>query len=239
MTELVYQKDSYLKEFSAKIMDVKGNLLILDRTAFCPRSGGLSCDTGYLIKENKKYRVKEVFFDKITDEVVHKLDSKDHNLHPGDQVKGIIDWDRRYKVMRLHTAAHIITAILYKNYNALITGGHIYPDYAYDDYSLEKFDPEIFRRAIEEANNIVKQGIDVKIYWLRRDDALKIPGIVKLASRMPPDIEILRIVEIPGIDIQADGGPHVKNVGEIGKIVFLKAVNKGKRKKRLYYTVKH
>ena len=238
MTELLYQKDSYLREFSARVEKVNGNFIVLDRTAFNPRSGGLSCDTGYLVKDDNEYRVIEVFFERITGEVVHKLDSEEHNLNPGDHVKGFINWKRRYKIMRLHTAAHIISAILYKKYNALITGGHIYPDYAYDDYSLEKFDPEIFKNAIEEANDIVKQGIDVKIYWLKREDALKIPGIVKLASRMPPDIEILRIVEIPGIDIQADGGPHVKNVGEIGEIVFLKAVNKGKRKKRLYYTVK-
>lgn len=238
MTELLYQKDSYLVEFTARVVGVNGDLVVLDRTAFNPRSGGLSCDTGCLIKDGSKHYVVEVYFDRETGDVVHKLDSKEHNLYPGDQVKGVIDWKRRYRIMRLHTAAHIISAILYKKYNALITGGHIYPDYAYDDYSLEKFDPEIFREAIEEANNVVKKGLEVKIYWLRRDEAMKIPGIVKLASRMPPDIDVLRIVEIPGVDIQADGGPHVKNTSEIGEIVFMKAVNKGRRKKRLYYTVK-
>ncbi len=140
--------------------------------------------------------------------------------------------------MRLHTAAHILSAVMYRDYGALITGGHISPDKAYDDYSLEEFNPEIFRKAVEKANEIVKQGIEVKIYWLKREEALKIPGIVKLASRMPPEIEYLRIVEIPGVDIQADGGPHVKNTKEIGEIIFIKAQNKGKKRKRLYYTVK-
>ncbi len=236
--ELIYQKDSYIKEFNATIKSVDGEKVVLDRTAFNPRSGGLANDTGYIVKGNVKYRVVDVHFDKEKGVVVHVLDTKTHDLSVGDVVRGIIDWDRRYKIMRLHTAAHILTAIMYRDYGALITGGNIYPDYAYDDYSLEVFDPEIFKNAIAKANEIVKQGIEVKVYWLKREEALKIPGIVKLASRMPPKVEYLRIVEIPGVDIQADGGPHVKNTREIGEIVFMKAVNKGKKRKRVYYTVK-
>ena len=237
MTELLYQKDSYIKEFDAIVVDVKDNAVVLDRTAFNPRSGGLSPDTGYLVKEGNKYRVIDVRFDKESGEVLHFIEGE-HDLEKGDSVHGIIDWERRYKIMRLHTAAHILSAILYREYNALITGGHIYPDYAYDDYSLEKYDPEIFKEAIRKANEVVKEGIEVKIYWLKREEALKIPGIVKLASRTPPEIEYLRIVEIPDVDIQADGGPHVRNTREIGEIVYMKSVNKGKKKKRLYYTVK-
>ena len=193
---------------------------------------------GILLGISRKYRVVEVYIDKGSGEVIHRLDTSDHDLVVGDIVHGVIDWDRRYRIMRLHTAAHILAAIMYREYNALITGGHIYPDYAYDDYSLEIFDPEIFREAIEKANEVVKKGIDVKIYWLERGKTLEIPGIVKLASRMPPEIKLLRIVEIPGVDIQADGGPHVRNTKEIGEIVFMKAANKGRRRKRLYYTVK-
>ncbi len=237
MTELLYQKDSYIKEFDAVVVDVKDNAVVLDRTAFNPRSGGLSPDTGYLVKEGNKYRVIDVRFDKESGEVLHFIEGE-HDLGKGDRVQGVIDWGRRYKIMRLHTAAHILSAILYREYNALITGGHIYPDYAYDDYSLEKYDPEIFKEAIRKANEVVKEGIEVKIYWLKREEALKIPGIVKLASRTPPEIEYLRIVEIPDVDIQADGGPHVRNTREIGEIVYMKSVNKGKKKKRLYYTVK-
>ncbi|WFO75675.1 alanyl-tRNA editing protein [Desulfurococcaceae archaeon MEX13E-LK6-19] len=237
-TELLYQKDSYVKEFTATIKAIEGNKIVLDKTAFNPRSGGLANDTGYIIKNEEAYKVKDVYFNKDTGEVIHVIEESEHNLSIGDLVKGVIDWDRRYKIMRLHTAAHILAAIMYNDYGALITGGSIYPDYAYDDYSLEKYDPEIFKEAIAKANDVVKQGIEVKIYWLKREEALKIPGIVKLASRMPPSLEFLRIVEIPGIDIQADGGPHVKNTKEIGEIVFIKAANKGKKKKRLYYTVK-
>jgi len=238
VTELIYQKDSYVKEFEATVVRVDGENIVLDRTAFNPRSGGLVNDTGYLIKGNDRYRVINVYFDKTSGDVVHVLETKDHNLNVRDKVRGVIDWNRRYRIMRLHTATHILAAIMYRDYNALITGGNVSPEYAYDDYSLEVFDPEIFKEAIKKANEVAKRNIEVKIYWLKREEALKIPGIVKLASRMPPEVEYLRIVEIPGIDIQADGGPHVKNTSEIGEIVFLKAVNKGKRRKRVYYTVK-
>ncbi|MEM2627996.1 MAG: alanyl-tRNA editing protein, partial [Ignisphaera sp.] len=170
--------------------------------------------------------------------VVHVVEDLIEDVRVGSTVKGVINWDRRYKLMRLHTAAHMISAIMYRDYNALITGGNIEPDYAYDDYGLEVFDKKIFEDAIAKANEIVKQGLGVKIYWLKRDEALKIPGIVKLAERMPPEVNMLRVVEIPGIDIQADGGPHVRNTKEIGEIVFIKAENKGKKRKRLYYTVK-
>ncbi len=238
MVELLYQMDSYIKEFNAKVLKIYQNIVILDKTAFYPKTGGLESDTGYIVKGDKKYRVIRVRIDKNSGDVEHELESLPTNLKEGDEVIGVLDWDRRYRLMRLHTAAHILSAIMYKDYNALITGGNIYPEYAYDDYSIEVFDKKIFEDAIAKANEIVKKNLEVKIYWLDRDKAMKIPGIVKLASRLPPNIEKLRIVEIPGIDIQADGGPHVRNTQEIGEIVFIKAENKGRNRKRLYYTVK-
>ncbi len=237
-TELLYQRDSYIKEFEAQIIEVLESGVVLDRTAFHPRSGGVANDTGYLEYSGRRYRVSDVYIDKERDVVVHVIDGDMTDLEPGALVRGLIDWDRRYRLMRLHTAAHILAAIMYRDYGALITGGNVGPDYAYDDYSLEKFDRKVFEDAVAKANEVAKQGIEVKIYWLKREEALKIPGIVKLASRMPPHVEVLRIVEIPGIDIQADGGPHVRNTSEIGEIVFLKAENRGRKRKRLYYTVK-
>lgn len=236
-TRLLYQEDSYLREFSARVMRVDGNVVVLDQTAFHPTSGGVDHDTGLLVVDGTRYRVVDVKLDRSTGDVLHILESEP-GLNPGDIVRGFIDWDRRYRLMRLHTAAHIISAIMYRDYGALITGGHVYPEYARDDFSIERFDRRIFEDAIAKANDVVRQGIEVKIYWLSREEALKIPGVVKLAERMPPDVERLRIVEIPGIDIQADGGPHVRNTREIGEIVLMKVENRGRRKKRIYYTVR-
>jgi len=140
--------------------------------------------------------------------------------------------------MKLHTAAHIISAILYKEYGTLITGGNISEEYARDDFNLPSENwKEIVNDTIKKANSIVEEGRNVKIYFLKREEAFKIPGIVKLAEKMPPNVDILRIVEIEGIDIQADGGPHVKNTKEIGRIKLIKAENKGKNNRRIYYTV--
>ncbi len=236
MTELIYQLDSYIREFNAKVVKVLENGIILNQTAFHPRSGGVANDLGYIIKDGKRYDVIDVVFN--NDEVLHVIKGGVIDLSAGHEVIGVIDWNRRYRLMRLHTAAHIISAIFYRDYNALITGGNITPEYAYDDYSLEVFDKNIFEDVVRKANEVIKLGVEVKIYWLSREEAFKIPGIVKLANKMPPNIEKLRIVEIPGIDVQADGGPHVRNVSEIGEIVFIKAENKGRMRKRLYYTVR-
>lgn len=236
MTELLYQKDSYLREMDAHIIKVVEGGVVLDRTVFHPRSGGVAHDTGTLNCCGRTYRVVKVGRDRETGEVVHYLDTTD-GLEKGAEVHGVIDWNRRYRLMRLHTAAHIISAVMFRDYGALITGGDIQPEKAKDDFSIESRDKSIFEDAVRKANEVVEQGIELKIYWVSREEAFKIPGVVKLANRMPPDIKELRIVEIPGIDIQADGGPHVKNTKEIGRIVLLKVENKGRNRKRMYYTV--
>jgi misacylated tRNA(Ala) deacylase len=235
-TKLLYLYDSYQKNFKAKVIDINGKEVILNETIFHPLTGGITNDIGFLLKNEEKYKVIDVKIDLEKNNVIHILENEP-KFSIGDEIEGIIDWNRRYKLMRLHTAAHIISSIMYKDYGALITGGHIDENYAKDDFSLEKFDRVIFEEAIRKANEIVKKSIEVKIYFLKREEALKIPGIIKLAEKMPPEIEELRIVEIPGIDIQADGGPHVKNTSEIGEIILLKIENKGKNKKRIYYNV--
>ncbi|MCY0859638.1 MAG: alanyl-tRNA editing protein AlaXM [Sulfolobaceae archaeon] len=233
MVEKLYLTDSYIKNFNSKIIDIRENKVYLEKTAFYPGGGGLDFDIGFLKKDERVYKVIEV--GQEGDEIYHKLETTE-GLSVGDVIYGEIDWNRRYRMMRLHTASHIIAAIAYTKYNALITGGHITPEYAKDDFNIE--DKNLLPQILNEANEIAKRNIDVKVYFLQREEALKIPGIVKLAERMPPEVQIWRIVEIPGIDIQADGGPHVKNTGEIGDIVLLKIENRGKNRKRVYYTVK-
>lgn len=233
MVEKLYLTDSYKKNFNSIITSIRENKVYLKETTFYPGGGGLDFDIGILKKGENTYKVIETGED--GDEIYHKLESTE-GLSVGDQIYGEIDWNRRYRMMRLHTASHIIAAIAYSKYNALITGGHITPEYAKDDFSVE--DKNVLSDIIKEANEIAKKGIEVKVYFLPREEAMKISGIVKLAERMPPNIQTWRIVEIPGIDIQADGGPHVKNTNEIGEIVLLKVENRGKNRKRAYYTVK-
>lgn len=234
MTELIYQLDSYVRSFESRVKEVRGKRVYLERTAFHPLSGGIANDTGFLEKEGARYEV--VMVEEDESGVAHVL-STEPDLRAGDLIRGHLDWERRYRLMRLHTADHILAAVLYSEKGALVTGGHIEPDYAKSDFNLEKGDRTTFEEAIEKVNEIASKNLEVKVYFLRREEALKIPGVVKLAERMPPDVESLRIVEIPGVDLQADGGPHVRNTGEIGKVKLLKVENKGKGKKRVYFTV--
>ncbi|MEM5828460.1 MAG: alanyl-tRNA editing protein AlaXM [Candidatus Aenigmatarchaeota archaeon] len=235
-TKLLYQEDSYIKEFEAKVLEINGKEVVLDQTAFHNGSGGVEADTGYFYFNNEKY---EVIAGKKDEETIHIL-NKEPTFKVGDIIKAEIDWEKRYRKMRLHTATHIISALMYQKYKALVTGGNISSEYAKDDYSLNvdsETAKKIFEEVINEANEIAKKGLEVKVYWLSREEALKIEGIVKLANRMPPNVDRLRIVEIEGIDVQADGEPHVKNTKEIGTIKLLKVENKGKDKKRIYFTV--
>ncbi|MEL9929402.1 MAG: alanyl-tRNA editing protein AlaXM [Sulfolobales archaeon] len=232
----LYRDDSYQKIFRARIVSITNQGILLDQTIFHPESGGVATDTGVIRCCGRIYRVVKAVHDKDNDDVYHVLDSYE-GLYEGAEVEGEIDWERRYRLMKLHTAAHIISAIMYRDYNALITGGQVEPDYARDDFSLEKFDRSIFEDVIAKANEVIRRGIEVKIYYMSREEALKIPGITKLAEKTPPEYRVLRIVEIPGIDLQADGGPHVRNTREIGGLVLLKVENRGRNKRRIYYTL--
>jgi len=178
----------------------------------------------------------QVAINKETKEITHVVDDAT-GFKQGDAIKGEIAWHRRYRLMRLHTAAHLIAAVMYRDYNARITGGQVEPDQAKLDFNLPRTDREVFEDAVAKANQEVQKKTQLRIYFLKRDEALKIPGVIKLAERMPPDVTELRIVEIPGIDLQADGGPHVNNTEEIGQITLVKIENKGKTQRRLYFTV--
>ncbi|MCL7399591.1 MAG: alanyl-tRNA editing protein [Thaumarchaeota archaeon] len=236
LTELLYQIDSYLKEFDAKVIEIRGKSVMLDRTAFHPLSGGLDSDRGVIRCSSQEYNVLQVSLES-EEKVWHELDVVP-KFSVGDKVVGLIDWDKRYRMMKLHTASHILSSIMFNRHGALITGGHIDAEHARDDFSLQSSDKAVFEEAVEETNNIIQKGLDVKIYFLERDEALKIPGIIKLAQRTPPNVRLLRIVEILGVDIQADGGPHVRNTREIGGIVLEKVENKGKGRKRIYYRLR-
>jgi len=237
-TKLLYLCDSYLREFEARVERVSGDHVVLDQTGFHPLTGGVGCDVGCLVKDDSKLRVVRVEIDRATKEVSHVLEAQPSGFGQGDVVKGVIDWDRRYCLMRLHTAAHLIAAVMYRDYNALITGGQVDVDQAKLDFNLPRTDREVFEDAVRKANEEAAKRVELRVYFLSREEALKVPGVVKLAERMPPEERELRIVEIPSIDLQADGGPHVKNTGEISEIQLLKIENKGKNQRRIYFNTK-
>ncbi|MCX8169430.1 MAG: alanyl-tRNA editing protein AlaXM [Candidatus Methanomethylicia archaeon] len=235
-TKHLYQYDSYQRIFKAHVIAVNGREIVLDQTLFHPETGGVAHDTGKLKIMGSEYEVQYVKLDQQTESIIHVLNNEP-KIEIEIEIEGEINWERRYKLMRLHTAAHLLSAIMYRDFNALITGGNVDVDEAKMDFNIPVMSREVFEDAIRKVNEIVKRALPVKIYFLKREEALKIPGIVKLAEKMPPKIEELRIVEIEGLDIQADGGPHVKNTIEVGEVKLLKVQNKGRDKRRIYFNV--
>ena len=231
-TNALYLEDSYLKESSATVVSVKdGKYVTLDQTIFYPKGGGQPNDTGQIIKDNETYNV--VYVGKFSGEISQEVDRP--GLQPGDNVRLILNWERRYKLMRSHTAAHVLAALINKGTGALITGNQLEEEHVRFDFSLERFDKGLLETYLAQANALFQTDVPVQWYQLPREDALKIPGVVKMAEAFQPDLPVLRIVEIVGVDRQADGGTHVRNLREIGRIELLKTENKGKNNRRIYF----
>ena len=235
MTEALYMKDSYLKNWHTKVISVKDDkYIVLDKTAFYPKGGGQPCDEGYLIKDGEKFKV--VYVGKFSGEISHEVEKP--GLKEGDLVKCEIDWERRYTYMRYHTACHLVSNLLFKRANAKITGNQIELDKARMDFSMEDYSPEKLHTYVNEANEIIQKNLPVTIGYLSREEVLQKPELARLAIGLPKNIKEFRIIKIGDIDEQVDGGTHVKNLNEIGKIEFLKTVNKGKNNRRLYFVLK-
>ena len=232
MTKALFLTDSYLKESPATVVSIKdGKYVSLDQTIFYAKGGGQPHDTGKIIKGKDIYNV--VYVSKFSGEISHEVDHA--GLQKDDHVYCVLNWERRYKLMRSHTAAHVLASLLNRGTGALITGNQLEEDHVRFDFSLEKFDRALLEGYLRKANELFETDVPVKWYDLPREEAMKIPGIVKMAEAFPPNLPVLRIVEIVGVDKQADGGTHVKNLKEIGKIELLKTENKGKNNRRIYF----
>ncbi|MHA2329249.1 MAG: alanine--tRNA ligase-related protein [Candidatus Hodarchaeales archaeon] len=225
-----------LKEFEAEITSVKdGKYVVLDQTAFYPKSGGIANDLGTLDRGSEVFNVVHV--GKFGGKISHEVDKK--GLVVGDKIIGKLDWDRRYMLMRFHTAAHVLSGAFYKHLGAKITGNDIATtDQGRIDFNLENFDRTLIEEQVEKSNEIIQQDFPVEVYYLERSKVEQDPDLVKLAMGIPKGVKQLRIVDIKGFDRQPDGGCHIQSLKEIGKISIKKLVNKGKNNRRLYFTIK-
>jgi len=234
MTQALYLEDSYRRECDSSIISVKdGKYVVLDQTIFYPNGGGQPWDTGTIKRGNEDFGV--TYVGKFSGEISHEVNHD--GLHKGDAVTCMLNWERRYKLMRSHTAAHVFASLLCTGTGALITGNQLAEDKIRFDFSLKEYDRDILGRYINQTNALLRRDIPVKCYTLPREEALSIPGIIKMAKALPPNIPSLRIVEIVGVDQQADGGTHVRNLREVGQITLLKTKNKGKSNRRVYFTL--
>jgi misacylated tRNA(Ala) deacylase len=234
VTKLLYLEDSYLRDCNATVVSVKEDKYVtLDQTVFYPKGGGQPHDTGKIVRNDETFNV--VFVGKFSGEVSHEVDHP--GLKTGDTVQCVLDWERRYKLMRSHTAAHLFASLLCVGTRALVTGNQLEVDKIRFDFSLEKFDPQVLEEYVNKSNALLCTDTPMRWYELPREEALRIPGVVKMAEAFPPEIPRLRIVEIVGLDKQADGGTHVRNLREVGQIKVLKTENKGKNNRRIYFTL--
>ncbi|MCD4666227.1 alanyl-tRNA editing protein [archaeon] len=233
MDEVEYLKDSYKKEFETKVKKVKDKFVVLENTIFYPNSGGQPHDEGKIIRDSDEFKV--VYVGKFDGEISHEVDKE--GLKEGDEVKLVLDWERRYKLMRSHTAAHLVSAIFHNEAGAKITGNQLNLDKTRIDFSLDEFDKEKIIEYIEKCNEYIEKDLKVTDSYMSREEVEKNPDLVKLAKGLPEGIKELRMLEIEGLDKQPDGGTHVKSLKEIGKIVFVKADNKGAKNRRVYFSL--
>jgi len=234
MEEALYLNDMYLQEFEAEVISVTdGKFVVLSQTAFYPKSGGISYDQGILIRGNEEFKV--IFVGKFSGKISHEVEKE--GLNVGDKVTGKLDWNRRYTLMRYHTAAHVLSGAFFKNLKAKITGNEISIDQGRIDFNLDDFDRSLIEEQVEKSNEIVNADHPVEVYSLNRTEVEENPDLIKLAMGLPKNIQTIRIVDIKGFDRQPDGGCHVKSLLEIGRISTKKLVNKGKSNRRLYFTL--
>ncbi|HLU12093.1 MAG TPA: alanyl-tRNA editing protein [Oceanobacillus sp.] len=231
MTELLYQTDSYVKEFTATITSLaeEQHGVLLDKTAFYPGGGGQPNDEGKLIVNGVTYRVT-----KVERGNVHILDG-DQLPAVGSTVQGVLDWDRRYRLMRTHTAMHILCGVVWRDYGASVTGGNMEPLKGRMDFEFERLQKELVSEIEEKINAEVAAAREVKVRILPREEAFQIPDLIRTKINLLPEgISEVRTVEIVGLDLQADGGTHVANTREVGTIRIADYKSKGGINKRIY-----
>lgn len=235
MTDLLYQTDSYLQTFEAAViaLDADQRGVILDRTAFYPGGGGQLPDEGTLIIGGITYPVTRAR--KVGDQVVHLLAGDSPLPAVGSQARGQIDWERRYKLMRTHTAMHILCGVIFRDYGASVTGGDMEPLQGRMDFEFETMHKELVTAIDAAINQEVANARPVRTAILPREDAFQIPDLIRTKINLLPEgIREVRVVEIVGLDLQADGGTHVHNTSEVGRIHVTDYKSKGKINKRIY-----
>lgn len=237
-TRLLYQSDSYLRQFSVVVVAVNNERreVAFDQTAFYPGGGGQPHDTGQLtaIEAGRSWTVQAAWKD--GDTIWHSLSGDDELPGIGQVVHGELDWEPRYRLMRTHTALHVLCGVVFQDYGSLVTGGNMGMDRARMDFEMDSadFTPERVAAIERRANEEIAQARDVRVQILPRAAAFAIPDLIRTKINLLPEgIAEVRTVEIVGLDLQADGGTHVANTREVGGLRVVGTRSKGKANKRL------
>ncbi len=235
MTELLFRDDAYLKTATARVVAVHDGKVELDRTIFYPLGGGQPGDTGAIIRANgDRIAVIDTRKGETPGTIAHVLAAGAAAPEPGEAVGLEIDWDRRYALMRLHTALHVMSCVVI----APVTGGNIAPDKARLDFDIDigLLDAD---RIAAGTNELIARGVATETVWITDEELDARPELVKTMSVQPPrGAGRVRLLRIPDVDLQPCGGTHVANIGEIGGIQVVRIRSEGKRNKRVEIVLK-
>lgn len=233
MTTLLYHTDAYLRTCTATVIAhaSEGNGVVLDQTVAYCTSGGQPHDTGTISAAGHDYQLIEV--KKTGDGVVHLL-AGDTRPAVGATVTVSIDWERRYRLMRTHTAMHLLCGVVFRDYGALVTGGNMDLDEGRLDFEISDFTPELAQKIVDAVNVEVAADRPLEVKILPRAEAFAIPDLIRTKINLLPEgISEIRTVNIVGLDLQADGGTHVARTSEVGTVTLLKTRSKGATNKRI------
>ena len=230
MTELLYYADATQRQFEAAVLAVSADGVELDRTAFYPGGGGQPCDHGQLRRAGEVWPVTAVH--KAEGRIWHRVSGEPPAV--GAVVHGALDWERRYALMRTHTAMHILCGVVWRDYGASVTGGNMEPWQGRMDFEFERMQQDLVQEIEARINLEVDAARPVRTRSLPRAEAFDIPDLIRTKiNLLPAGIQEVRVVEIVGLDLQADGGTHVENTGQVGRIRIVDYKSKGAINKRL------
>jgi misacylated tRNA(Ala) deacylase len=234
MTELLYMSDCYVKEFDASVSESGEGWVVLDKTAFYPEGGGQPTDTGVLKVGDKEVKVSKV--KKDSGSIKHFVSV---DIPTGTAVHGVLDWEPRYARMRMHSAQHLLSAFILDEYAAETVGCQIHEDESRLDFHPLETSEELIAAMTERFNKAVDDGVDILIRNAPREQVLQEVDEARrrLFSRIPESVKDIRVIEIPQLDKCPCGGTHVANTREIGHITITKVENKGKGRRRFYFTL--
>ena len=238
MTDLLYQTDAYLHEFEACVLSIlpEERAVVLDQTAFYPGGGGQPCDIGSLVVAETIHPVDRV--KKQGEDVLHFIGGTSPLPSVGVVLRGTLDWARRHKLMRTHTALHVLCGTVFRDYGALVTGGDMEPLKGRMDFEFETMRGDLVREIEAAVNREVAAARDIRVNILPREEAFQIPDLIRTKiNLLPAGIAQVRTVEIVGLDLQADGGTHVRNTSEVGTIRVVDYKSKGAINKRIYIEI--
>ena len=235
MVEKLFWKDQYMKAFNATVVGSEGGIE-LDRTAFYPTGGGQPCDFGTLSFGDSKIKIVDVRKD--GDRIIH-LPESDISIDPGTQIVGEIDWDRRYAHMKYHTLLHIVDGVVEKYYGGKVTGGQIYQDRARMDFDIPMMDRQKADDIAARTQKVIDERHTVTQKFLSVEEAASIPNLSRTlpGNELLKKLDSIRVIDIEGFDMQLDGGTHVANTSEVGRIKLSSYESRGAHSKRVTFVI--